>query len=238
MAVKARPMVAPPVVYSWTGCYIGGNVGGLWANKAWRVAPGDPSIGVGGIAVGTPFGTTDVNSWLGGGQIGCDYQFAGNWVVGIQADYDWSDGSSRSVDFVNNTFFAATGWRDESRVRSLGSVTGRVGYAWDRFLGYVKGGYAWERDNYAIFNPANVLSASASETRGGWTLGIGCEYAFTNWLTGFVEYDYYDFGTRTNRLLTPTAVLFDVADIRERKSVVKVGLNLRWGPGGAVVAKY
>jgi outer membrane immunogenic protein len=232
------PAPMPVAVFTWTGCFVGGNAGGLWAQKGWRVAPGDPSIGVAGIAVGSPFGSQDVNSWLGGAQVGCDYQFAGNWVVGIQADYDWSNGSGRAVDLVNNAFFAATGWRDESRIQSLGSVTGRVGYAWDRFLGYVKGGYAWERDNYSIINPTNIVSASASETRGGWTVGIGGEYAFTNMISAFVEYDYYDFGTRTNRMLTPTNILFDVVDIRETKSVVKAGVNFRWGPGGAVVAKY
>ena len=55
---------------------------------------------------------------------------------------------------------------------------------------------------------------------------------------GYDPYDYYDFGTRRNTFLTPVNATFDVADIRERKSVVKVGLNFRWGPGGAVVAKY
>ena len=88
MPVKAVPVVAP--AFSWTGCFIGGNAGGLWATKNWRAAPGEPTIGFGGVAVGTPFGSHDVNSWVAGAQLGCDYQFAGNWVIGIQGDYDWS----------------------------------------------------------------------------------------------------------------------------------------------------
>ena len=79
--------------------------------------------------------------FLAGVQGGCDYQFGGI-VVGIQGDYAWSDadGSGASSCFpVSRTTLAS---------RSLGSVTGRVGYAFDRFLGYVRGGGAWERDNY------------------------------------------------------------------------------------------
>jgi outer membrane immunogenic protein len=226
--------IMPPPVFSWTGCFIGGNGGGLWATKDWAVAPGDPS----GFAVGAAFGSHDVNSWVAGGQIGCDYQFAGGWVIGIQADLDASGGRGNSVDLVNNAFFGAVGWRDESRIRSLGSVTGRIGYSWDRFLLYVRGGGAWERDRYSIIDPVGVVRASASETRGGWTVGGGGEYAFTNWLSGFVEYDYYDFGNRDNRFLTGAGALFDAIDVKERKSVLKAGLNLRWNWAGPVTARY
>jgi outer membrane immunogenic protein len=167
---------------------------------------------------------------LGGGQAGCDYQFAGNWVIGIQGDYAWTDATGSHFDVVDGT-------TDRTRIRSLSTVTGRIGYAWDRFLGYVKGGGAWERDNYdRLLLPANTFFAAASETRGGWTVGVGGEYAFTNYLTGFVEYNYYDFGNRT---LTFFDVVggFDNINIRERKSVIRGGLNFRWGYG-PVIAKY
>ena len=59
----------------------------------------------------------------------------------------------------------------------------------------MKGGGAWERDEYH-FSDAFGFFAAASETRSGWTIGIGGEYAFTNYLTGFIEYNYYDFGSR------------------------------------------
>jgi outer membrane immunogenic protein len=216
---KAAP---PPVyAYSWTGCYIGGNVGGLWARKEWN----DRDIGV-------PLGTHDVSSWLGGVQAGCNYQFAGGWVIGIQGDYDWTDAKGSNA---SNFFFGET---DQSRIKSLASVTGRVGYAWDRFLGYVKGGGAWERDDYTIFGVTGVALVTASETRGGWTVGVGGEYAFTNWLTGFAEYDFYGFGTRGN---TFTGAFVTNIDIKETKSVFKVGLNWKFGGpfgGGPLVASY
>jgi outer membrane immunogenic protein len=224
MPVKApAPMAAIPA-FSWTGCYVGGNVGGLIANKRWvNATPGAFN--------GLEIGSHDASNWLGGLQAGCNYQFAGGWVIGIQGDYDWTDAKGNNADLI------AIGFIDQSRIRSLASVTGRVGYAWDRFLGYVKGGGAWERDDYAVFNPAGAIAATASETRGGWTVGIGGEYAFTDWLTGFVEYDYYDFGTRTNTFITPAGGTFGFADIREHKSVVKVGLNWKFGGWGPVIAK-
>jgi outer membrane immunogenic protein len=121
-------------------------------------------------------------------------------------------------------------------VNALASVTGRIGYAWDRFLGYVKGGGAWERDEHDYSNGALIGTAAA--TRSGWTVGIGGEYAFTNWLSGFIEYNYYDFGRQSVRFNDPTGAFFSQVAIREEKSVVKAGLNFRWSPGAAVVAKY
>jgi outer membrane immunogenic protein len=234
MAVKAPMYKAPPPVYvfSWTGCYVGGHGGGLWAHKEWTVAPGDPFF-----LAGAPFGSHDANSWLGGVQAGCDYQFAGGFVVGIAGDYAWTNARGSSADPLNSAFFVAPGWTDQTRIKNLATITGRVGYAWDRFLGYVKGGGAWERDDYTIVDPGGIARGFASETRGGWTVGVGGEYAFTNWLSGFAEYDYYNFGTRTNTFLSITNVVFDIVNVKETKSVFKVGLNLRWGPG-PVVAKY
>jgi outer membrane immunogenic protein len=225
LRVNAPVYKAPPPVvgYSWTGCYIGGHVGGLWAHKEWTLQPPDPVI---------PLGSNDVNSWLGGVQAGCDYQFAGGWVIGIQGDYAWTDANGSHVDAL------VDGTTNRSRVRSLATVTGRIGYAWDRFLGYVKGGGAWERDNYDRFIlGTGVLFDSASETRGGWTVGVGGEYAFTNFLSGFVEYNYYDFGDRTLAFTTPAGVFTDNINVRERKSVIRGGLNFRWGYG-PVIAKY
>jgi len=105
----------------------------------------------------------------------------------------------------------------------------------DRFLGYVKGGGAWEKDNYDF--TGGGISFTASETRTGWTVGVGGEYAFTDWLTGFAEYDYYDFGTKTNSF-TNSVLGTELIDIKERKSVAKVGLNIKFGGPGGVMSRY
>ena len=97
----------------------------------------------GGDFFGQSLGEHHVESWLGGVQAGCDYQFAGGFVIGIQGDYAWTDAEG-SHDSAREFGVAY-----HSKIKSLASVTGRVGYAWDRFLGYVRGGGAWERDDYS-----------------------------------------------------------------------------------------
>jgi outer membrane immunogenic protein len=216
----------PPPIFTWTGCFLGGNGGGLWVRKEWTDAlPGSPTFG-------QSYGTHNPNSWAAGVQGGCDWQWGG-WVVGFQGDFDWAraDGSN-----VNVLFPAIT---DNTRVKSIASATLRIGYAWDRFLLYVRGGGAWEKDDYQFRTVAtNAVLGTGDELRGGGTFGVGGEYAFTNWVSAFVEYDYYWFGTRGVDFVTPAGGAFTRTDIRENKSVLKAGLNFRIGPAPAVVAKY
>jgi outer membrane immunogenic protein len=245
LAVTAPVYKAPPPVYfySWTGCYVGGNGGGMWVQKDFTLT-GSPPVPLGlpvpglpslvGLPVPIGFGGHDVNSGVAGVQVGCNYQFAGGWVIGIQGDFDWANATGSHIDPVINITTVS------SSTKSLASVTGRIGYAWDRFLGYVKGGGAWERDDYSWINTTfGTFAFTGSETRGGWTVGVGGEYAFLDWLTGFFEFDYYDFGTRNVSMTgavigVPNTVFFN---IHEKKSVVKAGLNFKFG-GAPVVAKY
>lgn len=202
-AYKAAP---PPVlaVYNWSGCYLGGHAGGLFATKEW-------SIG------GVDLGSHDANSYLAGAQVGCNIQ-VNNWVFGVQGDYAYTDAEGSNVD--------SFGFTNRSKIESLSSVTGRIGLAYDRFLGYVKGGGAWEQDNYDT-SLGGVIQGTASELRSGWTVGVGAEYAFTNYVTWFVEYNYYDFGTRANTFSNT-----DIIDIKETKNVVKGGFNFKFDWGG------
>ncbi len=203
------PMMAP--LFTWTGCYVGGNVGGLFVQKNVTA-----TAAIGGVTtVGS--GSLNIDGWAAGGQLGCNYQVS-TWVFGIQGDYDWANASG-------TTALAGLGGGASAAVtvNSVASVTGRVGYAWDRFLAYVKGGGAWELDNYTA-GATGFVGTSISDTRSGWTLGGGGEYAFTDWLTGFVEYDYYNFGTKSESLATLVS-----ANVSETKSVVKGGINFKFG---------
>jgi outer membrane immunogenic protein len=224
-AYKAPP---PIQVFNWTACFTGANAGGMLARKQWTDrTPGD-------VFLGQSFGSHDANSWLAGVQVGCDYQVVGTgWVFGIQGDYDWTDARGENVNALS------TVTTDRTRIRALASATGRVGYAWNRFLGYVRGGGAWERDEYWATVIGLGTAYTARETRSGWTIRVGGEYAFTNVLSGFVEYGYYDFGTRQVGF-TPQIVGLGpaFADIKETKSVVRAGLNFRFGGDAAPVGKY
>ena len=85
-----QPTVVIPIqIWTWTGCYVGGHVGGLWAGKEFvDAAPAES-------------GNHDVNGWLGGVQAGCDYQFAGRWVIGIQGDYAWTNAEASHVSLLD-----------------------------------------------------------------------------------------------------------------------------------------
>jgi len=215
---RPAPVYRPPApliaFFTWTGCYVGGNVGGVWVNKEWF-------DDVPGFA-GTSLGTHTANGWLGGVQGGCNYQ-VGNWVFGAQGGFDWADAKGSHPD----PFFALT--TDTSRTRQFMEMTWRIGYAWDRLLGYVKAGGAWERIDYAMATAIAATNAFSARETGGWTVGIGAEYAITEWLSAFVEYRYLDFGTVTNSFVNGLGTFIGNVNIRDTKNVVKAGFNLRFG---------
>jgi outer membrane immunogenic protein len=208
---KAPPQTAPALIYNWTGFYIGGHIGGAFTD-------------------GTNLLGSDAR-FLGGVQGGFDYQFAPNWVVGVEAQYSWLTGSSNSgVVFPAGTL--VTGNTDQ-----LGSVTGRVGYTWGPALLYAKGGYAW-RDNSNIgVSFAGVPQAFATDgnRKDGYTVGAGLEYMFApNW-SAKAEYQYYNFGHTTFTAGPPDIV---GSRFRDDEHTVKVGVNYRFGWGGPVASKY
>jgi outer membrane immunogenic protein len=211
----ARPYTKapPPVVtaYNWTGFYIGAMGGYGWSQ----------SVDIAGIA-GT---TNDIKGGFGGGTIGYNWQAAGSPVVfGIEADGAWSD-----INF-SETLLGVT---VEDRIRAFGSVTGRVGYAVDAALLYLKGGYAWA-DNRASIGAFGIALFSESQFHSGWTVGAGFEYGFApNW-SGKVEYMFASYANENYvTAFVPGGVAFG-ADIH----TVKAGINYRFGWGTPVVAKY
>lgn len=230
MPLKAPPVVARP--FSWTGCYIGGHVGADWGHTNF-IDPQNQGT-VNGVPIGL-FAPTGVGvgidqgaGFLGGGQIGCDYQFATNWVIGLAGDFSWTNlNGSRSDPFAflggDPLFGGKAGvpatLRDQTEW--LASVTGRVGYAWDRWMLYGKGGVAWEHSRDSIgpnvvwgttfanacfaFTPGTACNATGTDTQAGWTAGVGITWAFAdNWSAG-IEYDHYGFASHTITLTAPAA---------------------------------
>jgi outer membrane immunogenic protein len=190
-----------PVAFSWTGCYIGAHIGGGFGEKRWSNA-------------GVEFANHNTDGFLGGGQIGCNYQ-TGQFVFGVEGDASWADLTGSS----NDVFDAGT--TEHSKVDFLGTLTGRAGIAYDRALFYVKGGGAWAHDKFRAEDAFTTITAD--QTRWGWTVGAGIEYAFApNW-SAKVEYDFMDFGKKS--------VTFDfggVADIDQQVHAVKVGVNYKF----------
>jgi outer membrane immunogenic protein len=206
------PAYVPAPIYNWTGFYIGGHVGGAFNGS-------------------NGFGGTSDNSdgrFLGGLQIGADYQFAPNWVVGIEGQYSWVGSNNTTVAFLGtaNTY--------NLNQKGIASVTGRVGYTWGPALLYVKGGYAYSDYSETVTASGVQIPAVTGTKHDGYTVGAGLEYLFTQNWSGKVEYQYYDFGKTT--ITSPNLVAFGSS--KNDEHTVKAGLNYRFNWGGPVVAKY
>jgi outer membrane immunogenic protein len=205
--------------WSWTGCYGGAHIGGLWAAAdQWSVRT------PGGAFYSQSLGGHDLTGFIGGVQGGCDYQTAIGLVIGIKGDFSWAD----ATGFHNSA--REVGVSYQSEVKSLGSVTGRLGYARDRWLGYVEGGYAFERDDYSASTVVTGTAYVANQTWSGWMAGAGVEYAFTDRVSGFVDYSYRDYGSETIAFTPQIAGLpTGFLDIEATASVVRAGFNIRFG---------
>ncbi len=170
------PAYVPAPIYNWTGFYIGGHVGGAFAGS-------------------NDFGNND-GRFLGGVQVGADYQFAPNWVLGIEGQYSWTGRDTRAAAFVPG------GLTINDRTSNLGSVTGRLGYTWGPALLYAKGGVAFrEKDKVFVTNTATGLATpfTSSSDDVGYTVGAGLEYLFAPSWSAKVEYQYYNFGKTNDR---------------------------------------
>ena len=220
--------------FTWTGCYLGGHLGGGFAHKditdpAQLVQ--DSFLGPGsttGITTASPAPSGVVI----GGQIGCDYQFAPSWLVGIEGS------ASGSTMKASRTVGLPLGNPDTALVQAktdfLTSVTGRLGYAFDNVLLYAKGGVAMAADRYDVTGSfaGTPFGFVGLENRFGWTAGGGVEWAFSPHWSASVEYDYYQFGHRVVAMSDPTNVFLGNVDVRQNIQVVKAGLNFHmWGPG-------
>jgi outer membrane immunogenic protein len=210
MPTKAPPVVAP--VYNWNGFYIGAHLGWGRSNTSWS----DPTVAFGAI------GDTNSDGFLGGGQLGYNWQFAPNWVLGIE-------GQISAADLNRSTTFVAPGasLTLSHDAKWIASVTGRLGYAADNWLFYAKGGGAWADVDATATATLGGLSATASanSSRSGWTAGGGIEWGFApNW-SALVEYQFYDFGSKTFALNPGAIPLTADNEIHS----VKVGVNYRFG---------
>jgi len=200
LPAKAPPMAAP--AYSWTGCYVGGHVGAGWNHH--DVHDTNFSFGPGGTPIA---GTAGVDSSGGiyGGQVGCNYQFASYWLIGIQGDIAGANIRGQVADPASRFFNPPPSGPDREKTDMIASVTGRLGAtAFDnRALFYVKGGIAWDRNRWDFSQSAycqqyGCIGAAVSDRRTGWTIGGGVEWVLSpSWsnLTAFGEYNYYDFGS-------------------------------------------
>jgi outer membrane immunogenic protein len=241
----------PPVVaiYNWTGFYIGLNGGGGWADDRSNVVYESlagvpyPSTALPGGA-GT-FGSRSAAGGFGGGQIGYNWQ-AQNWVFGLEADAQGS--GIRGSEGATLPYFAGSPGSTitattTERLDWFGTVRGRLGYAWNNFLLYGTGGFAFGQTNSTITTADSFGFTSFgadTTTRTGYVVGAGAEYGFApNW-SAKLEYQYLDLGRGTINaveFLAGAPTIFATANsTRYDYHTVRLGINYRWG--GPVVARY
>ncbi len=236
-AAAALPYKAQPVAMftNWTGFYVGGYVGGGFGNDRWS-DPFPSNFIAGGGVTGNIAGFGDktrATGPLGGGQVGYNFQ-AGKFVYGVELD-----GGLAALRGENSCFTGLGGVNCQRIVNALGTLAGRLGYAWDRSLVYVKGGAAFNDTTYKINGNTNALAlgtASVDQTTAGWMVGVGIEYAVTQKWSAKAEYNYMNFST-SPRFTTVTLVGAQPTRINDDMNVFKVGFNYKLAPG-AVVAKY
>jgi outer membrane immunogenic protein len=212
--------VAP--VYNWSGFYIGGNLGGAW-NSTGSISD----------ALGSTFSTTTSQSFLGGGQVGVNYEFGGGIVIGAEAMFDWVPNTSNTINATNPALGTAAVALNN---RWLTTATGKLGYAWDRVLVYGKGGGAWVGTSNpgitANGAPAS-FSGNSSSSNFGWTAGIGVEWAFAGNWSARAEWDYVGLQNQSFTVggaPAPGSFAGDVISINNRSiNMLTAGLNYKFG---------
>ena len=224
LPVKA-PMPPPPPPFSWTGFYLGGNLGAAWAQRH-----------VTDTFSGLDFSRSSDAVFIGGGQIGYNWQI-NNFVLGIEWDVD-AAGNNDNNRVGNGILigglgpFALSGGGD----RWITTLAARLGFANDHWLFYVKGGGGEVGvSNFFVTNTVTGVSVggNTSRTRTGGMFGVGIEYAFTNNWTAKLEYDYIGLSSRS--FVVPVGAPFLVGDVFTTRSrnvqEFKVGFNYLFNRG-------
>ncbi len=223
---RRMPAEVIPASFSWNGFYLGTHTGvAVGKSTTSNVAP------YGGFDSGVPL-SYDLSpvGIFGGAQFGYNWQY-GVYVLGLEADVGYLGVRETMFPAPDNYVSVKYGW--------YGTVTGRLGLAYDRLLTYVKGGAAVASiTNSAADLNGSVIDASdfseTKKTRWGWTVGTGFELAFAPSWSFKSEYLYMNFGRHSSTNLD--------GDTFEHKNQVhtwKVGLNYRWGGSApVVVARY
>jgi outer membrane immunogenic protein len=264
--VYTKAPVIPPVIYDWTGFYVGGNVGGSWGREhddgnltgtqnifEYRTASGPPVLPTSTAAIGPVplYGRSNVNGVIGGGQAGYNWQL-GTWLLGLEGDFQGSgERSNGAICTVAGCPAGSVLYNTSYRLDWFGTFRGRAGFlVAPQFLLYATGGLAY--GHLSATEPTVPLSWGG--TRAGWTVGAGGEWAIDSHWSIKAEYLYMDLGGFGNASASTTTSV-TVANVPRAgfstltvtnttaafnthftDNIVRVGVNYRFG--GPVVAKY
>jgi outer membrane immunogenic protein len=234
MLASSAALAQSPPVYNWSGFYIGVNAGGGWAEV-------EEGLSIPG-RLGYQTSVTD-SGFTGGVQLGYNWFIAPNWLFGIEGDINYLRGARQDTFRFINTGEDVVG-RQETKLRRLSTVRGRLGYVWASTAFYATGGLAIgdvKSDVSATRSDSGVVEATFagaySSTRTGWTAGGGIEHFFSNRFSLKVEYLHFDLGdfnynvnraTGTDSL--PAVPSQWLANGKVTGDIVRFGVNYRFAP--------
>jgi opacity protein-like surface antigen len=207
----------PASHHSWAGIYVGGHAAWASVDRSFQA----PRAGVVDLY---PAFDQSADGFGGGVQAGYNYQ-QGHWVLGVEADVTALSADATSVVTSPNGIFTY-----DVGVDWVATLTGRVGYAWDRWLVYAKGGAAFGHETYNMAASIFAPRAGVHTGNAGWTFGVGVEGAIANGWSWRAEYDYLRFDNVkvTNPSFLATAGGTS-AQTDSEIHLVKLGLNYNFG---------
>ena len=225
LPVRKAPVIAPPVVRTtWTGCYVGAGGGyGMWNQENQTVD-----------ALGVPYDLITTNGgrgWFGTVQVGCDYQFGPNWVIGAFGDWDFSSikGHMSSPEY---------GVIGEEKLRNSWAAGGRIGFVvLPQLLTYLSGGYTEARFSsvsfYDAFTAGPTTFSVDARTYSGWFIGSGYEYglSFLPGLFWKTEYRFSSYDRERNEILDAGVLTTDAIESRKYVQTIRSALVWRWNWG-------
>jgi outer membrane immunogenic protein len=210
---------APKAVpYNWTGLYVGLEGGAAWGDAKNTRAPGFDSLSY------TP------NGAFVGGTIGYNWQFPGNWVLGLEGDAAWADVGASTPGNTSGTQCGGLNPRCSAKFESIDTVRGRIGYSTGIVLPYITGGLAvgelhGEEGDVA----ANGAHGAGTTTELGWVVGAGFESVILPRWTVKLEGLYADFGTKQvfNVTSVPSVAGSVPESIKTNLGIIKIGVNYK-----------
>jgi outer membrane immunogenic protein len=229
MPAKApsAPSYVPPAP-SWTGLYVGANIGYMWAKTTGNFAPFNTQF---------PW-DAPYNSAFGGAQVGFNWQFY-QFVIGVEASLDGNINGKRGST-VGNSLAGPCGFPPstscQANIAYVSSVGGRLGWTpWSQWLFFAQGGWAnADISTNGLINGTNtVFSPTSTHRQNGWFVGGGVDFAITPIVSIGVDYKHYDFNSDTH----PDVLLSHNNDrvIKATADAVFARVNIKlWGPGGVI----
>jgi outer membrane immunogenic protein len=241
LPVKAKPVPVVPV-WNWSGFYIGFNGGGAQSHDCMTLNS------ILGVPVSVNEGCHDASGGVIGGQVGYRWQWASNWVFGVEAQGDWAGLKGQGVSQATAAFVPFPVYSNQTKVDGLGLFTGQIGYSFNGWatnsiLLYAKGGAAVVDDKYNGIFPAvgGIVFDTVHETRWGGTVGAGVEMGFAPGWSVAIEYDHLFMGSHndTFNFVAPFGGIISRSDsIRQDVDMLTARVNYTFNWGGPVVAKY